>query len=187
MCENTSEMKQKQFLYFVAYFETLNEQQDPNNDPKCLFFELVSKNATKHPGGSTLLESGAYVGDNAATALYLSYHITKDFDEIEKMAKGLGSTGVSNIKRTALYRDLDDVFRSVQCKYAVHAVIYKIYCVFVTALFVMAIVIHCMSSTINPSNSVVIALSWISYSFAVFHTRVQSVFPNVMHKVVTVQ
>lgn len=143
-----------------------------NHDSKCLFGGLVAKYSTAHPGGSRLIKSGADVGDNAASMLYLSYHITRDFEKIERIAQSLGFIGVSKIRQTELYRDLDDVFLSVKSKHRIHESIYRIYCVFITLLFITSIFKHCASGTINLWNSILIIFGWASYAFAVFHIRV---------------
>ena len=150
--------------------------EDVNNDRKCLFGQAVSKFSARHPGGSTLIESGGDVGDNAATMLFLSYHFGKDFDKIQQMAAAHGFVGVSKIKRTALHRELDDIFRSVAGEHAVHGSIYRTYCALLTMLFLFSLYTHCSSPSIQPWNSLLVVFCWFSYSFAVFHIRVK--FPS---------
>ena len=146
--------------------------ESASNDTKCLFGQLVAKYSAKHPGGSYLIESGGYVGDNAATMLFLSYHMTKDFGKIGKIAESHGFTGVSKIKRTALYREFDAIYSAVHSEYSIHMAIYRMYCVFITLLFVYSLYAYCSSPTIDLYNSLLIVFTWNSYSFAVFHPRV---------------
>ncbi len=150
----------------------LKTHESPDNNAKCLFGAVVSKYAAKHPGGHRLIESGGFVGDDAATMLFLSYHLTKDFDKINQIADSHGFTGISKIKRPAFHRELDAIYSAVVSEHRVHFTIYRIYCVLVTLLFVCSLCIHCFSSTINLYNDLLIVLAWNSYSFAVFHTRV---------------
>ena len=104
--------------------------------------------------------------------LFLSYHIGKDFTKIEKTGAALGYEGIAHIKRTALFREFDDIFRSVEAEHAVHRTIYRVYCACLTTLFLWSLLMHATSPRINPWNSLRLGLCWISYSFAVFYIRV---------------
>jgi len=156
---------------WFEFFKPHYLQDDPTNDTKCLFGESVSKFSKQHPGGSALIEAGAHAGDTAASLLYLTYHFTKDFDKIEQIAQHRGFSGVSKIQRSALHRELDDILSDVRRKYSVHGTVYRAYCAVLVLLLVYSLFMHCFSGTINPWNSALVGLSWLSYSFSVFHIR----------------
>lgn len=122
-----------------------NGSLGPDNDTKCLCGTAASRFRDRHPDGPRLLDSGGYVRDNAATMLYLSYHIGKDFDKIEQIAKAHGYTGVSKIKRTPLHHELDDLFKDVISEHCIRGTIYKIYCCTVILMWIYVMYTHCIS------------------------------------------
>eukprot|EP01083_Nonionella_stella_P313196 1123206_1 len=98
------------------------------------FGQKCSIYKAKHPGSASLLQLAANVPAECQRLLFLSYHVTKDFNKIRAIANKYGYTDVDNIKRRPLYEEIHEVFTKICRKYWIHGCIYQLYCVLITVL-----------------------------------------------------